>query len=89
MPEPTREVLARFLAVSRRGVTARVCTKYGWREKAPMHPNEIATPEAALLAVVEERRRQIACGMAPTAEAIQRPVLPWTVIPLNEDGEKQ
>lgn len=81
-------ILATYLTIPRSDI---VGTEYGWRyseagqqARTWIAPDrDIATREAYWL-----RSRQIEMGRVPDAEPLSRPVLPWSVIPLPEEGEQ-
>jgi hypothetical protein len=67
-----------------------VGTEYGWRyAEEGQPPTTWKVPEGEDLAVREVRhirRVQREQGKAQNAELLSRPVLPWSVTPLPEDG---
>lgn len=83
-------IAEQFLVVARSDI---VGTEYGWQcttvDGLPKAKQKVpGGREAAIRDVRRVRRNQEAEGLAPDVELLSRPVLPWSVTPLSENGEK-
>jgi hypothetical protein len=82
------DVLAEFLVVPRSDIQG---IQYGWRN-FDEHGGEwvwtCASREVAVADASSARRRDRARGRDPKAEALERPILPWSVIPLPEEPKQ-
>jgi hypothetical protein len=83
-------IAAEFLVVARSDI---VGTEYGWQcttvDGLPKAKQRVpGGRESAIRDARRVRRNQEAEGLAPDVELLSRPVLPWSVTPLPENGEK-
>jgi hypothetical protein len=74
-------LLATYLVIPRSDI---VGTEYGWRASPDGNVRPRPSRDAAFEAVAHVRASG---GVWAHSEAVQHPVLPWSVIPLPKDGD--
>lgn len=78
------DVLAEFLVVPRADI---VGTEYGYRSSDEDLACLTDDRKDAINGALGRRQWQRDAMFQPTAEAVERPSLPWSPIPLPEDGD--